>query len=135
MDALMIAPTKETPAVRFDYAKRRLEMSGESYPENAMAFYAPIRADLDRFLNSGLAAEGIVVSFAMRYFNSSSTKILRMLVGLLDRAAHGGVPVTLYWLHDPEDDLMAEFGHDLREEFSGAQITVAATEDLAGFAA
>lgn len=115
MENLHIAATNESPEIDFRYAENRLSIRGESYPENAMAFYSPIRASLQNYLEA--ATGGIEVDVALRYFNSSSTKIIRMLIGMLNAAAEAGKSVVVRWHHDPEDDMMAEFGLDLKEEF------------------
>lgn len=115
MENLHIAATNESPEIDFRYSENRLSIRGESYPENAMAFYSPIRASLQNYLDS--ANGGIEVDVALRYFNSSSTKIIRMLIAMLNAAAEAGKSAVVRWHHDPEDDMMAEFGLDLKEEF------------------
>lgn len=115
MENLHIAATNESPEIDFRYAENRLSIRGESYPENAMAFYSPVRASLQNYLEA--TSGGIEVDVALRYFNSSSTKIIRMLIGMLNAAAEAGKSVVVRWHHDPEDDMMAEFGLDLKEEF------------------
>lgn len=115
MENLHIAATNESPEIDFRYSENRLSIRGESYPENAMAFYSPIRASLQNYLDT--ATGGIEVDVALRYFNSSSTKIIRMLIAMLNTAAEAGKSAVVRWHHDPEDDMMAEFGLDLKEEF------------------
>lgn len=115
MENLLIAATNESPEIDFRYAENRLSIRGESYPENAMAFYSPVRASLQNYLEA--TSGGIEVDVALRYFNSSSTKIIRMLIGMLNAAAEAGKSIVVRWHHDPEDDMMAEFGLDLKEEF------------------
>lgn len=115
MENLHIAATNESPEIDFRYSENRLSIRGESYPENAMAFYSPIRASLQNYLEA--TPGGIEVDVALRYFNSSSTKIIRMLIGMLNAAAEAGKSAVVRWHHDPEDDMMAEFGLDLKEEF------------------
>ena len=115
---LLIPATNETPEISFEYSNHRLSISGESYPENAMAFYGPVRASLQDYLdklpiNSNIEIE---TNIALRYFNSSSTKLIRALVTMLNTAASNGKLVALNWFHDADDDMMTEFGQDLREE-------------------
>lgn len=119
MDPLYIPATKETPEVRFVFSENRLEVIGESYPENAMAFYAPLRASLQDYLASPLAQNATTEAvFSLRYFNSASTKLIRAMFAMLHKAAEAGHAVVARWHHDPDDDMMAEFGMDLKEEFS-----------------
>lgn len=117
MENLLIAATNESPAIDFRYSEHRLSIRGESYPENAMAFYSPIRASLQNYLDHLPAGTRVEIDVALRYFNSSSTKIIRLLVGMLNSAAEAGKTIAARWHHDPEDDMMAEFGLDLKEEF------------------
>jgi hypothetical protein len=53
----------------------------------------------------------------LRYFNSSSTKIMLNIFRMLDQASTNGNTVTLNWCHDPEDDTIAEFGADIAQDF------------------
>jgi hypothetical protein len=126
MENLYIPATRETPEVSLMVTENRLAIVGESYPENAMAFYAPIRSSLESFLESPKIGEGLEAHFSLRYFNSSSTKLIRSLVAMLNKAGEGGHKVVARWFHDPEDDMMAEFGMDLREEFDQIQFHVIA---------
>lgn len=122
MDNLRIEATNESPEIDFRYSEHRLVIKGESYPENAMAFYAPIRASLQGYLDRIPAGTQVEAEVALRYFNSSSTKLIRMLIGMLNSAAEAGKSMVVKWYHDPEDDMMAEFGQDLREEFDALKL-------------
>lgn len=127
MENLRIAPTSESPEIVFDYAIHRLSISGESYPENAMSFYGPVRASLEAYLAGPPPGKPVEVSCSLRYFNSSSTKLIRALVAMLNAAASTR-PVILRWYHDAEDDMMMEFGMDLRDEFRILDVQVLALE-------
>lgn len=124
MENLYIPPTNETPEIDFRFSEHRLHMRGESYPENAMAFYAPIRASLHDYLASAPAAGDVEAHFELKYFNSSSTKLIRSLIALMNEAAQGGKRIVTHWHHDPEDDMMCEFGSDLKDEFRMLDIQV-----------
>ena len=117
MENLYIAPTPSSPEVDFQFEARTLSLRGESYPENAAAFYGDIIARLKEFLaaQTGLALE---VNIALAYFNSSSTKMLFNLIEALHNAVDDGNHVTLNWYHDEEDDTILEFGQELSEDFS-----------------
>ncbi|WP_211313914.1 DUF1987 domain-containing protein [Brenneria roseae] len=130
MDNLHIAGTPCTPAVDFDFDTHRLSLSGESYPENAAAFYRPLIAQIENYLNQWLTdtdEEGaspprhppaaIEVHVSLIYFNSSSTKMLFSLFNTLNQAAEQGIPVLLYWYYDKDDDIAEEFGEELHIDF------------------
>lgn len=124
MQDLYIAATAETPEVKFMYSAHSLSIQGESYPENAMAFYAPLRAGLQGYLAQLSEQSAVEMHFSLKYFNSSSTKLLRSLISLLNDAARDGKKITAHWYHDPEDDMMMEFGEDLQDEFGALHLNV-----------
>jgi hypothetical protein len=116
MDNLYIAPTPSTPEVDFKFDAHTLSLRGESYPENAAAFYGEVIGRLKDYL-AQLDGGKIEVSIALAYFNSSSTKMLFNLIEVLNRAVEAGNQVTLHWYHDEEDDTILEFGQELSEDF------------------
>lgn len=128
MTALHIPATQETPEVLIDPASVQFHLSGESYPENAMAFYAPVRNQLEMLLALPAAATRAEAHFNLRYFNSSSTKLIRALFAMLQRHAEAGAHMIAHWYHDPDDDMMAEFGDDLKEEFDALDFRMIMTE-------
>ncbi|BAO29150.1 DUF1987 domain-containing protein [Sulfuritalea hydrogenivorans] len=128
MEDLHIPASNETPEIRFEFSRHRLSMHGESYPENAMSFYGPVRASLQSYLDQVPADSRIEVGIGLRYFNSSSTKLIRALVGMLDKAAENGPSISVDWLHDEDDDMMLEFGIDLKEEHRSLKFSTVVVE-------
>lgn len=128
MENLYIPATNETPEINFCFSDNKLHMSGESYPENAMAFYAPIRASLQNYLSNTQEQGEVEAHFALKYFNSSSTKLIRSLISLMHDSAQAGKRIVTHWYHDPDDDMMSEFGNDLKDEFRMLDIRVVAME-------
>lgn len=120
MDNLYIAPTPSSPEVDFRFDTRTLSLRGESYPENAAAFYGDVIARLKEFLAQQEDAT-LTVHIALAYFNSSSTKMLFNLIEALDNAAHRDNRVVLNWYHDAEDDTILEFGQELGEDFTAIE--------------
>ena len=127
MQDLHIPPGNETPEVDFRFSEHKLILRGESYPENAMSFYAPIRNSLQVYLDGLGPGNKVNVEIALRYFNSSSTKLIRSLVAMLNATAMAGTQVVLDWHHDEDDDMMLEFGLDLQEEYSALNCKPVAT--------
>lgn len=68
----------------------------------------------------------MVVTIALRYFNSSSTKMLFSLFDLFNQLAQRGQRVTLNWLFDAEDDIAEEFGQELALDFTDLQVNLQA---------
>lgn len=116
MENLYIAPAPSSPEVDFQFDNHTLCLRGESYPENAAAFYNEVITKLQNYL-SGQDQQNIEVNIALAYFNSSSTKMLFNLIGALNTAVDAGNRVTLNWYYDEEDDTILEFGQELSEDF------------------
>lgn len=116
MNNISIPATSCTPEVEFDFDGRTLSLAGESYPENAAAFYRPLITALESFVAppSLHADTSLTLHVALSYFNSSSTK---MLFSLLSALNSGAVAATLHWYYDPEDDISEEFGQELSLDF------------------
>lgn len=117
MDPLFIAATPTSPEVDFRFAENTLSLKGESYPENAAAFYGPVIEQLRRYL-AECDGRTITVHVSLAYFNSSSTKMLFALFEALNDTALAGNEVLLNWYRDPEDDTILEFGEELRDDFA-----------------
>lgn len=122
MDNLHIAATATSPEVDFRFDQHLLSLKGESYPENAAAFYAPIIQQLRAYLQT---CESVVITanVALAYFNSSSTKMLFSIFDALDRSAQSGNRVQMNWYHDEEDETILEFGEELQADFKAIDFT------------
>lgn len=122
MNPLHIPATASSPEVDFRFDEHRLSLRGESFPENAAAFYGPLITALRDFLALPDPDRLLLVEVALTYFNSSSTKMLFTFFDLLDKAAAQGRRVKLSWLHDSEDDTIREFGEELVADFKNLDI-------------
>lgn len=117
IENLHIPGTASTPEVDFWFDTHRLSLKGESYPENAAAFYGKIIAGTRSYLAGLTGNEVIEAHVALAYFNSSSTKMLFSLFDALNQSAENGIHVELHWYHDREDDTIEEFGQELHIDF------------------
>ncbi|WP_420338063.1 DUF1987 domain-containing protein [Roseibium sp.] len=117
--SLKIEATSRSPEVNLDAANGTLSMSGESYPEDASAFFGPVFQAVAEHV---AASEGQALTVDMRfiYFNSSSAKAIMNLFQMLEEAAEDGKTITINWYFDPEDDMMEEMGEDFAEDFEHA---------------
>ncbi|MGF6768198.1 hypothetical protein P3T18_000668 [Paraburkholderia sp. GAS199] len=122
MDNLYIAATNTSPEVDFRFDENVLTFRGESYPENAAAFYAPVLESLRAYLAACNGAE-ITMDVTLTYFNSSSTKMLFSVFDALDSAASAGNQVVVRWYRDAEDETILEFGEELQADFTAIQFT------------
>ncbi|OQR31679.1 Fe-S oxidoreductase [Pseudomonas sp. Bc-h] len=117
MDNFYIEATATSPEIDFRFDQHLLSMKGESYPENAAAFYAPIVQQLRSYLASKEGAT-ITANIALAYFNSSSTKMLFSIFDALDQAAEAGNQIIVNWYHEEEDETIFEFGEELKADFT-----------------
>ena len=122
MENLHIPATTTSPEVDFRFDQHALSIKGESYPENAAAFYAPIIEQMRKYLAANIGAE-ITIDVALTYFNSSSTKMLFSIFDALDQAAESGSRVSMNWYRDEEDETIAEFGEELKADFQAIAFT------------
>ena len=120
MPNFKIAATDRSPEVNFDFERNILRLKGESYPEDAAAFYGPVFAALDDYL-ARLGEGACSFEFELIYFNSSSAKVIMSLLEKLDRVASDGASVTITWHYDVEDDTMLELGEEFGEDIEHAQ--------------
>lgn len=123
MEKIVIEPGERTPYVEFDFPRRHLLLKGESYPEDAAAFFGPLLQSLREFIG-GLDGGAVVMDLEMSYFNSSSAKALMNLFLMLEKAAQQGVPVTINWRYHEGDDTIQESGEDFSEDFEKAQFNL-----------
>ncbi|MCG5516749.1 MULTISPECIES: DUF1987 domain-containing protein [unclassified Ectothiorhodospira] len=126
---LYIPATPDTPEVDFDFDACHLCLRGESYPESAVSFYHDILERTREFLDACKETE-VQVTIELKYFNSSSTKMLFNLVDLLNYSIVRGNHVRLNWIHDEEDETILEFGQELAEDFPDIDFRAMPTQAL-----
>jgi hypothetical protein len=119
MQNIHLDSTERSPAVDFAFDNGHLRMRGESYPEDAAAFFGPLLQALRDHAGS-LAGAPLVMDLELTYFNSSSAKALMNMFQILEDAAAGGATVTINWHYNRDDDAMEEFGEDFAEDFENA---------------
>lgn len=123
MVGINISGTGRTPKVIVDSANGKIELEGESYPEDVTQFYKPLLDEIGAWLESGSVGK-VTCAFKLVYFNSSSAKAIMMLLEQLDNAAQQGADVTVQWFYDPEDETMQELGEDFQEDVLHATFTI-----------
>lgn len=113
MNDLVINATKATPAVNFSTGGR-LEIVGQSYPENAFSFFEPLIKWVEEYVKSGGPKTALVVRLS--YFNTSSSKCLLDLMEILN-AAHGARQTDeIHWIYEKGDEDMKESGEEFAED-------------------
>ena len=115
MTNLHIPATKSSPDIHFDAETHILEIRGESYPENVAEFYAPVFHWLEEYL-SALDQQEMTLNIEMRYFNSSSSKVLLDFFALCDEAAESGKNISVNWLYEKNNRSAREAGEEFQED-------------------
>ena len=128
MEKIILEATERTPYVALDHAAHHMVMRGESYPEDAAAFFGPLQQALRSFLDSP-DGDQLVVDLELSYFNSSSAKALMNLFVLLEQAASEGSKIQINWRFHKDDDTMQEFGEDFAEDFEHASFVLCPLQD------
>ncbi|MCW0331098.1 hypothetical protein NB704_002487 [Pantoea ananatis] len=126
MQIIQLTATECTPAVEFDFAAHRFSLRGESWPENAAAFYRPLQSALEGWQPQ--ASKAAEVNIDLSYFNSSSTKMLFGLFGQFNRLAQSGSEIVLNWFYDAGDDVSEEFGEELSLDFTALTVKLHAEQ-------
>lgn len=123
MDKLIIEKTSSTPYINFGGSTDKLIMAGESFPENAAKFYAPVLDWLKGYI-AEVDDQEVIVEFEIIYFNSSTSKILMMLFNLLDAAVEGGKNIVVNWRCDARNETAIECGEEFKEDLENVPFNI-----------
>lgn len=122
MDSLTIAGTTTSPEISFRPNEQTLEISGYSLPDNANDFYEPIMEWLNNYfvcLKENCPqpdeASPLTFKFKLIYISSSSAKIIKDIISLLNEMQEHKIPISVYWFYDAHDDDMREEGEELAD--------------------
>lgn len=129
MEPLVIDQTDSTLGVHFAPPSGTLVMRGESYPENALKFFAPIFEWLQLYFSSLEAGSSVTVDLDIIYFNSSSSKVLMDLFDTFDAAAADGITVAIFWRYHEENEIAQECGEEFGEDLDHASFSMIAYTD------
>jgi len=111
MEALIIAGTEDTPAVKLDAASGVYELVGRSLPEDVTTFYKPVFDWLTGV--SGVSKMNFDVK--LEYFNTASSKVILDIFSKLEGLKENGVDVTINWHYSEDDEDMQEAGEEYSE--------------------
>jgi hypothetical protein len=103
-----------------DTKSYRIVLEGESYPEDTKKFYDEPMSTVHKFLGMD-HPENVVSQFKLKYFNSSSAKVLLDLFLVIEEAAVRGNKMTIEWHFTKDDDNMRELGEEFSEELNQAE--------------
>lgn len=129
MEPLLIQQSNATLGVDFDPRSNRLVLRGESYPEDARKFFAPVLQWLKTYFQELPAGVDVQVVMDIVYFNSSSSKALMNVFDVFENAARSGARVEILWMHHVENEVAQECGEEFGEELQAAGFRMQAYED------
>jgi hypothetical protein len=110
MENLFIKETLNSPRVILDQSKKRFEISGKSFPENARSFYQPV---FDWFRTMPASpGETIRLSLSFEYISSSSIIILKQLLSQIKTLIDKGAAIEILWHYDLTDNDIKDTGEE-----------------------
>ena len=110
MENLFIKETLNSPRVILDQSKKRFEISGKSFPENARSFYHPV---FDWFRTMPASpGETIRLSLSFEYISSSSIIILKQLLSQIKTLIDKGAAIEILWHYDLTDNDIKDTGEE-----------------------
>lgn len=113
MKPLKIEGKQDIPFVELDDQKGKFEISGRSFPEDAVEFYKPVMDWIS------LYSEGVegrtVFDFKMDYISTASSKAILDVMFLLESLSKKGKEVVIRWFYFADDEDMEESGLEYEE--------------------
>lgn len=96
------------PVIFLDKRNSIFEISGTSFPEDSIGFYQPVFKWLKEY--EAEPNNKLNVSFALEYFNTSSSKVFQNFIDIFNRIQKAGVEVVLEWNYFEDDEDIYEAG-------------------------
>jgi hypothetical protein len=127
MDKFYVAATRSTPYIKFDPPENTFVIRGESYPENAAAFFTPVFTWLTKFFELP-CSKPISFDIELLYFNSSSSRALMNLFAMLERLVIAGKDITVNWRYYADNDTALECGEEFMEDTPGLTFNLVEVE-------
>ncbi|MCL2662879.1 MAG: DUF1987 domain-containing protein [Oscillospiraceae bacterium] len=104
--------TDLTPYVLIDEENGYMNLEGESYHENIYEFFSEIKEWLDGYLNTDF--ESFTFDFELKYFNSSTVRILLGMLRDMDKSACVG-NISVNWITAKGNKIIIECGEKFQE--------------------
>ncbi|NMF90566.1 biofilm regulation phosphoprotein SiaC [Aromatoleum petrolei] len=126
MKDIDIAGSESTPRIRADRDAGRLEMSGDSYPENSFELFQPVLDWIAAFLAEG--ERPLLVDLRLLYLNTSSVRAMMEIFDALQDAHERGREVAVVWRYDGINERVADLAGEFKEDYTFPFDIVAARE-------
>ncbi len=114
MENLIINPTKTTFGVCFNAEKGTLDISGTSYPDNAIEFFKPLLDWVKQYTENMDSA--LLIQFKVNYYNTSSSKYLFKMLEMVENYFTKGHEVEIIWHYYEGEEDMLDTWKELIEE-------------------
>lgn len=113
MDNLLVEATEITPRVEFNKLSNVFRIEGKSLPEDVKNFYTPI---IQWFESYSLHPNPItLLQVDFEYFNTSSSKMILILLNKLRDIHKKGFRVQVNWSYPTNDPEIEEAGEEFAE--------------------
>lgn len=106
--------TNSTPYILIDEAQSLMRFQGESFHENVPEFFSEIVEWLQGYLSGDCSA--FTFDCELKYFNSSTAKLLLNMLMMMDAAGQSGKAITVNWITTEDNEINIECGEDFAEE-------------------
>ncbi|MBP5501747.1 MAG: DUF1987 domain-containing protein [Bacteroidales bacterium] len=108
-----IEATDDTPSVLIDGSKNYINITGPSFPENAVEFYTPV---VEKILSAVSACKGPVnIEFEFSILSSASNKVVYELLVRLEQLQLSGSDIHISWCYETYDEDMYDEGSGYQE--------------------
>ncbi len=106
--------TGSTPYILIDEERGYMKFEGESFHENVVEFYREVSEWLEKYLAADFAE--FTFDCELKYFNSSTAKLLFNMLLKMDESAAAGKKITINWITTEDNEIIIECGEDFQED-------------------
>ena len=111
MTKIDIEGTFMTPRVVLNPETNEFFITGNSRPENPLAFYKPIFAWFEEYFQENDTQINFLIY--LEYFNTSTSKIIMDLFELFERVNENSTKAHVIWQYNSGDEEMKDAGEEL----------------------
>ncbi|MEA2028269.1 MAG: DUF1987 domain-containing protein [Campylobacterota bacterium] len=126
MDNLYIQETTSSPSIDFNAQTHIHSIKGDSYPDHLSNFYDPITIWLENYIEN--LNHKATFNVELRYFNSSSSKVLIDIFDAFDEAVHDGKEISVNWIFEDGDEAIEEYGEEFAEDMEHLEFNIVAKQ-------
>ncbi len=110
MESLILYGAKDTPSVYFDKNANLFEITGVSLPANVLDFYNQVLQWMDNYVKN--PNDDTTLTLRLEYLNTSSAKVISILIKKLENILHTGKKVRVCWYYPANEPELKELGED-----------------------